>query len=97
MVQNIDLHLKKRQMRLTLEEAREAAEEYRAWLHKTAKCLDCGKMHYYNKDKHYVLIVCKSCLENSPYMPYEGDHVHGKKDRRASLRRDGQEGNDYFG
>ena len=94
---NTRLHLKKRQMRLPREQALEAAEDYRVWLYKTARCCDCGKMHYYNQDKHYVLIVCKPCLEKSSKMPYEGDHIHGKKDHRASLRRDGQEGNDYFG
>jgi len=84
-------------MRLTLEEALEALEKYRSWLYKTARCTDCGKIHYPNQNNHYVSVVCKPCLEASPVNINEGDHRHGKKDPRASLRRDGQEGNDYFG
>lgn len=84
-------------MRLPLEQALEDAAKYKSWLYKTAKCADCGKMYYPNQDDHYVLVVCKPCLEKSPINDYEGDHKVGAKDHRASLRRDGQEGNDYFG
>ena len=60
-------------------------------------CGDCGEMFFPHKDNYYVYKVCKDCLEKAPLVPYAGDQSSGKKDYRASLRSDGQEGDDYFG
>lgn len=68
-----------------------------AWINVQRMCRNCGDIFYPHKDSHYVYIICKPCFETTPMMPYEGDHTTGGKDRRASLRYNGQEGNDYFG
>lgn len=73
------------------------AKEYRRKRNIRAKCSDCCLWFFPYRDNHYVLTLCSKCLEKTPRMPYEGDHKSGKHDSRASLRRDGMEGNDYFG
>jgi hypothetical protein len=84
-------------MTLRKEQAEQASEEYQEWLNVQCICDDCGEVFFPHQDNHYIYVICSGCLDDAPFMPYEGDHASGKVDRRASLRADGQEGNDYFG
>jgi hypothetical protein len=78
-------------------EETERLAEYRRKRNIRDRCSDCEKWYYVYRNSHYIYGLCPECLEATPMMPYEGDHFSGKKDYRALLRRDGQEGDDYFG
>lgn len=78
-------------------EETERLAEYRRKRNIRVRCNDCGKFFFPYRDNHYILTICKSCLEVTPFMPYEGDHKSGGRDPRAGLRHDGQEGDDYYG